>query len=146
MPDNGGDHVRSNRLPDRGDLRDGSLLWKDFVVDLHDVTVRVVSPTERDGTYLVLTFWSRIPRFAHLKYVRITMDGRTLSLPWPSSDQPDAVERTATASRVSPALTMHFRLHADPDQAPTAVAWDDQKLQAFDHGSDALHAGNLALP
>lgn len=101
--------------------------WKDFVVDPHDVTVRVVSPTERDVTCVVPTFWSRIPRFAHLKYVRITVDGRTLSLPWPPSDQPDAVERTATASRVSPALTMHLRLHGDPDQAPTAVAWDDQK-------------------
>jgi hypothetical protein len=122
--------------------RDGNLLWKDFVVDPHDVTVRVVSPTERDVTCVVPTFWSRIPRFARLMHVRITVDGRTLSLPWPPPDPLDAVERTATAS---PALTIHLRLHAEPDQAPTAVAWDDQKQQAFDHGSDALHAGKLAL-
>jgi hypothetical protein len=117
--------------------RDGNLVWKDFVVDPQDVTAHVVSPTERDVTCCVPTFWSRVPGVAHLKYVRITVDGRTLSLPWPP---PDAADRTSTAS---PELTLHLRLYSDPDKAPTSVAWDDGKQKAFDQGSYALRSGKV---
>ena len=113
--------------------RDGNLVWKDFVVDPQDVTARVVSPTERDVTCCVPTFWSSVPGVAHLKYVRITVDGRTLSLPWLPPDAGDRTfDRTSTASAE---LTLHLRLYSDPDKAPTSVAWDDRKQKALDHSS-----------
>lgn len=104
--------------------RDGNLVWKDFVVDPQDVTARVVSPTERDVTCCVPTFWSSVPGVAHLKYVRITVDGQTLSLPWPP---PDAGERTFDrTSMASAELTLHLQLHSAPDKTPTSVTWGQE--------------------
>jgi hypothetical protein len=97
---------------------DGAGMWRDHLIDHRDIRDVAASPEEREIHTFSSSFWSDIPRPAHIGHVGFTVRGISYRLSWPPPEGDPAP---------STALTMHFRLCHSSDETPTSVEWWGRK-------------------